>query len=44
MPPQRSRWLVTFLLILGMVGLMQLVAPAIKWHRQMTYSELYRLL
>ncbi|MBI4598069.1 MAG: ATP-dependent zinc metalloprotease FtsH [Candidatus Omnitrophica bacterium] len=43
MPPQRSRWLLTFVILLGLLGLMQLLAPALKGHRQMTYSEFYRL-
>jgi cell division protease FtsH len=42
--PQRSRWLVVLLIGFGMVTLMQVLARyASQWHKQMTYSEFYRL-
>ena len=44
MPPQRSRWLLIVLIASGMLALMKMVSNyASQWHRQMTYSEFYRL-
>lgn len=44
-PPQRSRWLLMFLILIGTVALMRTLSfYAGQWHRQMSYSEFYRLL
>ncbi len=44
LPPQRSRWIVFLLLGIGTFLLMRMLAfYASQWHRQMTYSEFYRL-
>jgi cell division protease FtsH len=43
-PPPRSRWLLVFLIVAGTVALMRaLTHYAGQWHRQLTYSEFYRL-
>ena len=45
LPPQRSRWLLFLLLGIGTFLLMRMLAfYAGQWHRQMTYSEFYRLI
>ena len=45
MPPQRSRWPLLLILGLGTIVLMRMLSYyATQWHRQMTYSELYRLI
>ena len=44
MPPQRSRWMLFVLLGVGTILLMRTLAYyASQWHRQITYSEFYRL-
>ena len=43
--PQRPRWLWLFLASLALVAAMRMVSHyATQWHRQISYSELYRLL
>jgi cell division protease FtsH len=43
LPPQRSRWIVVFLVGLASVALLRMLAYyAGQWHRQMTYSEFFR--
>src|SRR3989338_573179 len=45
MPPLRSRWLLFLLLGIGTFLLMRMLSfYAGQWHRQMTYSEFYRLI
>ncbi len=45
MPPLRSRWLLFLLLGIGTFLLMRMLAfYAGQWHRQMTYSEFYRII
>src|SRR3989338_2241752 len=44
-PPQRSRWMIILFIGIGTVVLMRtLTYYAGQWHRQITYSEFYRLL
>jgi len=43
MPPQRSRWLLFALIALGTIAMMRMVTYASRWHRQITYSEFYRM-
>ena len=43
--PDRSRWVWVVLLSVALVTLMRMVSYyAGRWHRQLTYSEFYRLL
>ncbi|MBI2104789.1 MAG: ATP-dependent metallopeptidase FtsH/Yme1/Tma family protein [Candidatus Omnitrophica bacterium] len=45
LPPQRSRWILFLLLGVGTFLLMRMLAfYAGQWHRQITYSEFYRLI
>ena len=44
-PPQRSRWMVVLLIGIGTIALMRTLAYYTgQWHRQVTYSEFYRML
>ena len=43
-PPQRSRWIMVFLMAIGTITLMRLLTYyAGQWHRQVSYGELYRM-
>ena len=44
-PPQRSRWMVIFIVSIGLIALMRTLSYyAGQWHRQIAYSEFYHML
>ena len=43
-PPQRARWVMILLVGVGTLTLLQMLSYYASWHRQISYSEFYRLL
>ena len=43
-PPQRARWIVALLVGVGALTVLQVLSYYASWHRQISYSEFYRLL